>query len=391
MANVVKVLFSVLSGLSLVEEGAQMKTKNMAKVVRNERGISAILIALVMFALIGIVGLALDVGYAYLAKTELQNAADAGALAGVGTIYPANSSSLTTLPSPDFTSAQATATSLVKKNKSVGANLTDADIVSIQAGYWNINQVPAGIQPQSTVPTGKCSASGTMCTSGTDCPGAAEECLIQDIPAVQVTVQKSGVPTFFAKVLGWNSFSPAATAVAATGYPLTVRKVFPVAVTKCMTDYYFSHPQPNPPPEIYIWGPYGPQVPGCDTGQWTSLTTGDSSVSTMRGLMDGSISAPIDFGTQITIEPGTKDTLYQEIQKNYVGQVVEFPVVADVTLSLHDQTPVVAFVAFQIDGAITSGANKQIYGHFLAYYRDPNASHPGGPRGNTVTPPVLVK
>lgn len=49
---------------------------------RKEKGAVAILVALSLVVLIGFAGLALDLGKLYVAKTELQNAADACALAG---------------------------------------------------------------------------------------------------------------------------------------------------------------------------------------------------------------------------------------------------------------------------------------------------------------------
>jgi Flp pilus assembly protein TadG len=48
----------------------------------SNRGIAVIYIALLLIALLAFVGLAVDIGYMYVAKTQLQNAADAAALAG---------------------------------------------------------------------------------------------------------------------------------------------------------------------------------------------------------------------------------------------------------------------------------------------------------------------
>ena len=48
---------------------------------RKERGAVAIMVALALVALIGFVGLALDLGKLYVVKSELQNSADSCALA----------------------------------------------------------------------------------------------------------------------------------------------------------------------------------------------------------------------------------------------------------------------------------------------------------------------
>jgi len=57
---------------------------NFLKKVKNQAGVSAVIIAIVLTMLIGFTAFAVDVGYMYLTKNELQNVADAAALAGAG-------------------------------------------------------------------------------------------------------------------------------------------------------------------------------------------------------------------------------------------------------------------------------------------------------------------
>lgn len=54
----------------------------LMKFINNEKGIAAVYIALLLFALVAFVALAIDIGYMYVAKGQLQNASDAAALAG---------------------------------------------------------------------------------------------------------------------------------------------------------------------------------------------------------------------------------------------------------------------------------------------------------------------
>lgn len=56
----------------------QHKTKS----IQSQKGAVAIIVALSLVAMIGMLGLVLDLGHLYVAKTELQNAADAAALSG---------------------------------------------------------------------------------------------------------------------------------------------------------------------------------------------------------------------------------------------------------------------------------------------------------------------
>jgi len=56
--------------------------KRPIKTIRDQQGQVAIIVAIVIGLLIVVVGLVVDLGYLYTRKTELQNAADAAALAG---------------------------------------------------------------------------------------------------------------------------------------------------------------------------------------------------------------------------------------------------------------------------------------------------------------------
>ncbi len=53
----------------------------------NQDGVSAVVVALSLFALIGVSALAIDISHLYLVKNQLQNGADAGALSGVQNLY----------------------------------------------------------------------------------------------------------------------------------------------------------------------------------------------------------------------------------------------------------------------------------------------------------------
>lgn len=52
--------------------------------VKNQAGVTVVIVAIVLTVLIGFTALAVDVGYMYVTKNELQNVADASALAGAG-------------------------------------------------------------------------------------------------------------------------------------------------------------------------------------------------------------------------------------------------------------------------------------------------------------------
>lgn len=73
---------------------------------QKEKGAVAIIVALSLVALIGFVGLALDLGKLFVAKSELQNSADACALAAVRELTGANTNQLTLAEAAGITAGQ---------------------------------------------------------------------------------------------------------------------------------------------------------------------------------------------------------------------------------------------------------------------------------------------
>lgn len=384
-------------------------SKMLVKCTGNEQGITVVFVAIAIFIILAFVGIAVDLGYMYVAKGQLQNASDAGALAGAGSLYPSNSSPPGSFPSsPNWTSAQSNATAFVKQNKAAGANLTDADIESVQAGYWDLKKKDAADCMKAGdcsghTPQGICSSDNNPCTSDSGCVQTitAQTCLIQEVPAVQVNLVKSGVHSFFARVLGWTEFSTKASAVAVSGFPDAIPPggLFPVALSRCMTESYFFNPDgspktlPTPPETIEIFSPYN-QVANCNTGQWTSFKTGDNNVPTIRNFIFNGNDTPLDVGDPIWIEPGVKATIYDSIQEYLdAGRDpnVLLPVVQNVDDSTHSWTPILGFVGFHIDGQVKHGNKSYIIGHFIAYYKSNPGTKPGGSKINAVIPAVLVK
>jgi Flp pilus assembly protein TadG len=65
----------------------KMEGKKTMSNVKNERGAIAIIVAIALPVFLGFAALAIDLSNLYVARNELQNAADAGALAGARILY----------------------------------------------------------------------------------------------------------------------------------------------------------------------------------------------------------------------------------------------------------------------------------------------------------------
>ena len=172
-----------------------------------QKGSIVAMTAILMVALIAILGLAVDFGTAFTARTFAQHAADAGALAGADTYAQYNPA----------TQAMATANAqtAAEQNKVLGQALTGANVtVSFPAA-------PAGVD------------------------------------RVRVDVNTT-VPTFFLRVLGqkWSQVTIGAHAIAeaapgATGGTTCLR---PLWITmKSLLNGSCTNPAPNPGDPIVLW------------------------------------------------------------------------------------------------------------------------------------------
>ena len=96
----------------------------------NQTGAVAILVAVSLVMIIGFAALSVDVGRRIMVGNEVQNAVDAGALAGAQALYMLNSDNSSTF-TPDNATAQATAATVANS----AANLP-ASVVSVERGHW---------------------------------------------------------------------------------------------------------------------------------------------------------------------------------------------------------------------------------------------------------------
>jgi len=322
---------------------------------QDESGSVTTVVALCLVVLIGLVALVVDTGYVMNIRNELQNAADAAALAGARSLF------LSSLQAgePNWVAAQEAAADVVRSNRSSNQPLLDAQV---QVGYWNL--ISKMLQPTTIANTAN------------------------DLPAVMVTVRRASgsnggpVALTFAPVLGIDTMAVGAQAMAVIGYPKEVDagEAFPMAILKALADEYWDHPT-----SFRIGSSY--HYPTSEAGQWTSFKVDANDVTTIRELIaNGNPEALVAGQDQIWIEPGTKTALYSDVA-NMIGKIVLLPVVED--LSTHALVTVIGFVPFYIEASV-GGSDKYIQGHFVPNHLVPD-SRPGGPEYGALTPPRLVQ
>ena len=147
------------------------------KAHHTQRGSVSLMVAFLLPVFLGLAALAIDLVYLQIVRNEMQNDADAAALAGAHALVDPNGGAVR------WADATAQAQQSVSLNRAAGQPLSDAQV---QTGYWNLTGQPTGLQPQSLAPT------------------------VWDAPAVRVTVRKATgqnqgpVQTFFARF--WSGY-----------------------------------------------------------------------------------------------------------------------------------------------------------------------------------------
>ncbi|HET9481228.1 MAG TPA: pilus assembly protein TadG-related protein [Candidatus Polarisedimenticolia bacterium] len=159
-----------------------------AALLHDRRGASLMFTAIAMVVLLGMAALAIDVGMLYTAKGQAQNAADAGALAGAGALL---------LSPTDAANATNVAESFAEKHQMIHQDVEIDPAADVQVDLANFRVT---------------------------------------VTARRINARGNAVPTFFAKILGWDLVDVQATAVAEVGPALTASCLKPWAIPDAYDD-----------------------------------------------------------------------------------------------------------------------------------------------------------
>ena len=174
---------------------------------RDQRGVTAIMVTICLFVLIGFGALAVDIGHLCVAHNELQNAADAGALAGARFLY--NDDGTAVNPGANQVARDAATANKSEQNPvEVGFNAADENADDVQRGHWSFASGTFTAN-NSTAPTELWNVSDAVLDANPDF-----------INAVRVTARRQAMPiaSFLARIFGHESFEGNATAVGYIGF-----------------------------------------------------------------------------------------------------------------------------------------------------------------------------
>lgn len=191
---------------------------------RNQRGVTVVLVGVLMVAFLGFAALAVDISHLYLVRNELQNAADAGALAGARFLYREDATAPYGIVL-DTGEARVRALNAAIANQSenlpVEVDNPDSGTGDIQVGHWSfgIGTLAKGFYLSDGVPILDIWNYTTQELDGN----------VNFINAVKVTTRRGGssatasqAASFFARIFGYQGFSVSTDAIAYLGYEGTI-------------------------------------------------------------------------------------------------------------------------------------------------------------------------
>jgi len=340
---------------------------------RQQRGVVALLVALMLPVLIASAAFAIDLAYVHVVRSEMQNDADAAALAGAHALVDSATGQLR------WSDGVSKAQQSVALNSAAGQPMRDAQV---QTGYWNLKGQPQGLQALPFTPT------------------------VWDVPAVAVTLRKQDgqnqgpVRTFFARFWQVLGIAQQVSAVAAPTSPglMLPGGLFPLAMAQCLYDTYWNGSVYPPTPRLdpATGQPYvfnigsGYHYGLCSSGEWSALLDDKNDVGYIRQLIAQGNPVDLALGQSIWIEPGTKATLYQTTKACSAAgdRSCEYVVVPTVTQTdNHALSPITGFACLRILDANSGQKYVQVQ---MSNRCSSTLSGGVGPNYGVLTPPGLV-
>jgi hypothetical protein len=179
------------------------------KRITNQTGATAILVGLLMVIFIMLAALAVDIGHLYLVRNELQNASDAGSLAGARVLY--NEDGTAVNETANATANEAAVANMSEKT-SVDVHWNGDNSGDIERGHWCFG-TSTFTPNDSLVPVDLWNVSDEELDAN-----------VNFINAVRVRARRQDTPaaSFFGRIFGYNSFILSAASVAYIGFAGTL-------------------------------------------------------------------------------------------------------------------------------------------------------------------------
>lgn len=251
---------------------------------RAERGAVAVLVAIMIFVLAAIVALSVNAGHMVTVRAQLQNAADAGALAGARSLTGEEDGLLDARVEAEYYAEEHSSDNV---QVSIGANAGNALNGDIVLGTWDFD----------VAKTNK-DAAFTAATAST--PSLEINAVL--VRAGREAYRGSAVPVFMGGLFGQNEMDVGAHAVAVSGGPCEEGCAMPIVFAKCLVQPDSSQPVECGQRLVFTDATI-------DNIGFTNLDPGNGSVNTptIIDILNGECSG-VDVGDAIGVANGNNMT-----------------------------------------------------------------------------------
>jgi hypothetical protein len=276
--------------------------------MKEEQGLTAVVVALLMVVFIGVAAFAIDIGHLYLVKNELQNAADAGCLAGARFLYEADGEHVNV-------NANQIAYDAAIAHQSEGSPVevlwSGGNTGDVERGHWSF-ATRTFTPDNSDYYTHLCDLSPGELDAKSDF-----------INAIRVRTRRQNTPavSFFARVFGFENFLLSAESIAYVGFPGTLGPEEvnqPIAICKetlsvdevytCASGWMLS---------------MGEYVAGQETGGWTDFNQdspdGTNPVTVTSLVTERRNPDPIILGQPMGMNGGDIPSAFTSLRDRWVN------------------------------------------------------------------------
>lgn len=296
---------------------------------------------MVLTILIGLTltsALAVDIGKVMAAKSQLQSAADAAALAGAGRF-----SDISTFGDTGVTAA---AQANLERNPLLDKYLKDASY-TIQS--WNLD--------------------------ASRIASASDSAYARVVPALQVSISLAdsrnygALPMSFAGFFGFNRMSLTVTATAIKSPSIAAMgSLIPIAVNSCLYNLMWDSAQQKPRSTaafmiysaLIMDNATDNNAVKCVSGQWTTLDTINNSANAVQQLLATGNANPFYSMDDVYIQPGVKNSVFDDIQAATAGGniIAGYLPITEGDLTHKGFLNAVGFVPFAITGGQKKGGSN---------------------------------
>lgn len=291
---------------------------------QNQHGAVLILVAVAMVAFLGIAALAIDVGFLMAGKNELQNAADAAALAGASVLAREDPDNFNV----NEDKIRQAAIEVAGLN-SASNNKVQLSNENVKIGIWDWDGDPGEYEDRFV--------------NGS-----------QPYNAVKVDIGGHNIKTFFTPDFGLG-----ATAVAIVAPIVSMKGLVPLGVT----DDEASLLKESGPNAIYYFDK--------NSGNWGTLNldkdeTGAAGANDIHDWMLNGYDGYVSVGDLLTPQPGVGsiNSIRDECQQ-LEGEILYVPVIDSFDTGASEFSTVMGFIAIKIKEVSGQGSNTKIYVEYI--------------------------